>query len=153
MTTLPSVPKDARDALPVDGKASNFLKPLVLVVEDHEDTRFMLRYLMEARGCRVAEATDGEQAVHLAANLHPDLILMDTSLPLLSGLNATSRIRELATLNDVPIVFLSGHAQPESRAAALAKGGDEYLVKPLKLGDLDRVVERHLGKSASRAVS
>jgi CheY-like chemotaxis protein len=64
-------------------------KPLVLVVEDHEDTRFILRTVLERSGCRVAEDCDGFEAVEIAGREPPDLILMDGSLPLLGGLAAT----------------------------------------------------------------
>ena len=142
---------DPVDAQPLDGKASG-VKPLVLVVEDHDDTRFMLRYLMEVRGCRVLEAVDGEEAVSLAESAHPDLILMDTTLPRLDGLMATQRIRGIASLHDVPIVFLSAQAHPDSRAHALETGGNDYLVKPPRLSDLESAVERHLGKSRAPGI-
>lgn len=121
--------------------------PLVLVVEDHEDTRFLLRYLIEMRGYRVAEAEDGLEAVNLAESMRPDLIVMDVTLPRLDGFSATRRIRELAILHDVPIIFLSGHIQPDMRSAALATGVNEYLIKPLRVADLERAVEKHLRKS------
>src|ERR1044071_8869796 len=89
-------------------------KPLVLVVEDHEDTRFMLQYLLEMRGCRVAMAEDGVMAVRAARSEHPDLILMDTSLPRLDRLAATRLTRGAAALHDIPIIFVSGHAHPRS---------------------------------------
>jgi CheY-like chemotaxis protein len=120
--------------------------PLVLVVEDHDDTRFMLEYLLEMRGCRVAVAADGEEAVHTAETEHPDLILMDAVLPLLDGLTAARRIRESPALRRVPIVFLSGQAHPSFRAVALATGGNDLIVKPFGLDQFERVLERHLGK-------
>lgn len=122
------------------------VKPLVLVVEDHDDTRFMLEYLLDRRGCQVVIAKDGEMAVRVAENTRPDLILMDATLPRLDGLAATRRIRELATLHDVPIVFLSGHAQQNFRDQALATGCNDYIVKPFTLAQLEDVLERHLGK-------
>lgn len=124
-------------------------KPLVLVVEDHDDTRFMLTSLLEIRGYRVVVAEDGESAVRMAEQVRPDLILMDASLPHLDGLAATRRIRELAALHDVPIIFLSGHAQPSFRALALETGGNDYLTKPLELARLESVLERHLGKNGA----
>lgn len=128
------------------------VKPLVLVVEDHEDTRFMLEYLLERRGCQVAMAEDGEDAVCVAEKIRPDLILMDATLPRLDGLAVMRRIRELTTLHDVPIVFLSCHAQPEFRAEALARGGNDYITKPFAIDELESVVERHLsGKPDDQA--
>jgi CheY-like chemotaxis protein len=125
------------------------VKPLVLVVEDHDDTRFMLEYLLGIHGCRVAVALDGLMAVRLAESQHPDLILMDASLPRLDGLAATRRIRETPALRDVPIIFLSGHAQASFRAVALAAGSDDFIVKPFKLDQLERVLERHLGQDGA----
>jgi DNA-binding response OmpR family regulator len=146
MADLSKSTNNHAEASPLAGQEARGV-PLVLVVEDHDDTRFMLRYLMEMRGRRVIEAADGEEAVHLAETMHPDLILMDTHLPRLDGLSAMRRMRDLAALRNVPILFLSGHAQPQIRALALATGGDDYLTKPFNLGELELAVERHLGKS------
>jgi CheY-like chemotaxis protein len=146
MNTLAKMTNDPANASTATRPTAN-AKPLVLVVEDHDDTRFMLKYLMELRGCLVVEAADGEEAVRLAEMTHPSLILMDTSLPRLDGLQATRRIRELAMLHNVPVVFISGHAQPNFRAVALATGGNDYLVKPVRLSELEKTVERHLGKN------
>ena len=117
----------------------------MLVVEDHDDTRFLLTYLLEKRGCRVASAGDGETAVRMAGQARPDLILMDASLPRMDGMAATRRIRKTRSLARVPVVFLSGHAEAPFRAAALEAGGDDYLIKPFELDQLERVLERHLG--------
>ena len=124
--------------------------PLVLIVEDHEDTRFMLRVTLEMRGgITVVEAEDGETATALAESLLPDLILMDDTLPLLDGFAATRRIRELASGGDVPIVFLSGHAQPAAAAQAFTAGCTDYLVKPFAPGALELMLERHLARRTS----
>lgn len=114
-------------------------KPLVLVVENHEDTRFMLRMLLEMRGCRVAEAWDGVEAVEIALREAPDLILMDGSLPLLDGLSATRRIRA-QTQQQVKIVAISGDARPKFQMAARAAGCDACLVKPIDFGQLDAIL-------------
>ncbi len=116
----------------------------VLVVEDHEDTRFLLRTLLEARGANVVEAGDGKMAIALAESEHPDLILIDGSLPLLDGFETTRRIRELLSTRNVPIVFLSGHDQPAAQAKAFAAGCTDYLVKPIDFAAWDGVLERYL---------
>ena len=118
---------------------------LVLIVEDHEDTRFMLRTVLEMRGgISIVEAENGEMATALTESMHPDLILMDGALPLLDGFAVTRRIREFATASDVPIIFISGNAQPASKDEAFAAGCSDYMVKPFALSELKRVMERHL---------
>lgn len=119
-------------------------RPLVLVTEDDEDTRFILSLLLGQRGYAVIEAADGEEAVLLAESARPDLILMDASLPRLDGLGAARRIRQLGHAGRVPIVFVSGHAEPAFRAVAREAGCDEYLVKPLDFKQLGGVLDRHL---------
>ncbi len=119
----------------------------ILVVDDHADTRALLRYVFEGHRYQVIEAADGAEAIGLAATNLPDLILMDTSLQNVDGLEATRRIRQMSTIANVPILFLSGHAQPQARALALASGANEYLVKPVSLEELEIVVERQLSGS------
>ena len=118
--------------------------PTILVVDDHEDTRALLRYVLERQRYLVSEASDGAEAVLLTEVILPDLIIMDTSLKTMDGLEATRRIRRLTNYGNVPIVFLSGHAQPQARAVALASGANEYLVKPISIRELEIVVERQL---------
>lgn len=129
-------------------KPASDLPPLVLIVEDHEDTRELYRYLLEGSGFRVIEAGDGEQGVAIAQSSQPDLILMDTNLPHLDGIMAMHLIRELQPISTIPIIFLSGHAQPEARAKALENGGNDYLVKPVDPIDLEVAVHRQLGLRA-----
>ncbi len=125
---------------------SSTASPLVLVVEDHEDTRFLLRALLEMRGYRVVEAEDGEGTVQQAETLTPDLILMDGSLPRTDGINVMRCIREHKSLRRVPVIFLSGHALPADREAALAAGCVDYLIKPLDTDRLYQVIEKHIAR-------
>ena len=119
-------------------------KKLFLIVEDFEDSRFMMRKLLEMAGYRVLEATDGEQAVKLAVRKKPALILMDLSLPRMDGLSATRRIRRRKRFSKLPIVAVSAYDSPESRKEALAAGCDEYLAKPIDFDQLNLVVNRFL---------
>ena len=117
----------------------------VMVVEDHDDTRFMLKTMLELRGgIAVVEAENGAMAMALATNVHIDLILMDTDLPVLDGYAATSRIREYPPTHEIPIVMMSGHAEPAAQMRAFAVGCTEYLVKPFSLDGLDSIVNRYL---------
>src|SRR2546429_9068659 len=97
-------------------------KELFLLVEDFEDSRFMMRRLLEMSGYDVVEASDGEQALELAVQNQPALILMDLSLPKMDGLAATRQIRQCANLGRTPIVAISAHDSPESRTEALEAG-------------------------------
>lgn len=119
-------------------------RPRVLVAEDHADTRLMLRLLLERRGVDVLEAADGEEALRLILDARPDLVLIDSGLPRMDGIAVTRRVREQEPAGRVPIVFLSGHAEPLARTAAFDAGCDEYLVKPGGIGGISNVLERHL---------
>lgn len=139
-------------ALPVSDTTgrSGTRVPKVLVAEDHEDTRLMLRLILERHGLSVVEAGDGLEAVAAAERERPDLILMDGGLPRLDGIAATRRLREVPALSSVPIVFLSGHAGPQAQTDALDAGCDEYVVKPFDIEQLETVLSRHLRQSGGR---
>jgi len=115
---------------------------LFLVVEDFEDSRFMMRRLLEMAGYAVLEASDGEQAVKMAVESRPVLILMDLSLPKLDGLSATRQIRQKKGLKKVPIVAVSAHDSPESRIEALDAGCNEYVTKPIDFDHLHALLRR-----------
>ena len=141
MNQLAAKPRNSHSGLTM---TSSRPPPTILVVDDHEDTRDLLRYVLERQRYVVSEASDGAEAVGLAELILPDLIIMDTSLRSMDGLEATRRIRKLDNSGDVPIVFLSGHAQPQAREAALASGANDYLVKPINIAELELVIERQL---------
>src|SRR6185436_10371211 len=102
----------------------------VLLVEDTEDNRQMMRRLLEMSGYEVIEAINGEEAVRLASEARPQIILMDLSLPLIDGLTATRRIRSLPYLSDVPIIAVSAHDTADFHSEALAAGCNAYVTKP-----------------------
>ena len=118
----------------------------VLVVEDFEDNRFMMRRLLEMSGYRVVEAVNGREAVERAVEVRPDLILMDLSLPFLDGLAATRRIRQQDGLSRVPIVAVSAHDTADFHADALAAGCNEYVTKPIDFDHLERLLNRLVPK-------
>jgi two-component system cell cycle response regulator DivK len=124
--------------------------PTVMVVEDFEDNRFMMRRLLEMSGYRVLEAINGEEAVELAHRERPQLILMDLSLPQLDGLAATRRIRQHAELRDVPIVAVSAHDTADFHADALAAGCNDYVTKPIDFDQLEALLQRLLPKKSGR---
>ena len=118
----------------------------VLLVEDTEDNRFMMRRLLEMAGYGVVEATNGEEAVRLADSERPDLILMDLSLPVIDGLAATRAIRKLDGFGNVPIVAVSAHDTSDFQADAIAAGCDSYITKPIDFSQLEVLIARLLGK-------
>lgn len=118
----------------------------VLLVEDTEDNRFMMRRLLEMSGYEVVEATNGEEAVRLAQSEHPQLILMDLSLPVIDGLAATRAIRKLDGFGEVPIVAVSAHATSDFQGEALAAGCNSYITKPIDFSELEALLARLLGK-------
>lgn len=117
----------------------------VLLVEDTEDNRFMMRRLLEMAGYGVVEATNGEEAVRLAQSERPDLILMDLSLPVIDGLAATRAIRKLDGLSKTPIIAVSAHDTSDFQAEALSAGCDSYITKPIDFSQLEVIIARLLG--------
>lgn len=118
--------------------------PTVMVVEDYDDTRVMMRKVLEMKGCRVVEATNGREAVELAASECPNLILMDLDLPILDGIQATNTIRRMETLCDVPIIAVTAYPMSFTRVKAFAQGCTEYMPKPIDPAQLDDVLRRYL---------
>jgi two-component system cell cycle response regulator DivK len=119
----------------------------VMVVEDYDDTRLLLRQVLETRGYRVLEAINGQQAVDIAVREHPDLILMDLDLPILDGIAATQRIRQHADLTKVPIVAVTAYPMSYTHVKAFAKGCDEYMAKPIDLNELTELLSRYLPRN------
>lgn len=110
--------------------------PVILVVEDHDDTREMLTILLRSCGCHVVGAENGPQAIDLADKLHPDLILLDLHLPLLDGMAVTRLVRSHAALNQVPIVMVTGLDDPQVHRDAISAGCNHCLVKPIDFDQL-----------------
>ena len=117
---------------------------LVLVVEDHEESRKMLKVLLSLKGYEVIEAEEGTRALELAKDKHPDLVLMDISLPVRDGLAIYREMRNCSALGDVPIILTSGYSTDAFRQEVQAAGCQEFLVKPLDFDELDRLLESHL---------
>jgi len=116
----------------------------VLLVEDTEDNRFMMRRLLEMTGYRVLEARNGQEAVKLAAETRPSLILMDLSLPIIDGLAATRLIRKLPGCESIPIIVVSAHDTADFQEEALSAGCDGYVTKPIDFNALEAQIARFL---------
>ena len=118
----------------------------ILLVEDNEDNRDMLSRRLTRKGYAVVLAVDGAQAVDVSRTEQPDLILMDMSLPVLDGWEATRRIKAAPETDAIPIIALTAHAMAGDREKALASGCDDYDTKPIELARLQGKIEALLGK-------
>ena len=116
----------------------------ILVVEDTSDTRELMRLMLELEGYRVLEARDGLDAVETAQREHPDAILMDMSLPLIDGCQATRRIRQEPGLLTVPIIACTAHNYWQWRSKAILAGCTDFLAKPIESKILLAMLSRYL---------
>lgn len=113
----------------------------ILYVEDNEDNIYMLKNRLGRKGFTVLIATDGAQGVAMAAAEQPELIIMDLSLPVLDGWEATRRIKAAVETRHIPIIALSAHAMTGDRERALAAGCDDFDTKPVELDRLMKKIE------------
>lgn len=117
----------------------------VLVVDDFEDSRFMLKRMLEMNGCRVVEATDGQEAIEIVHRECPGLILMDLNMPHLDGLAAVEQIRKLkGKCEDVLIIAMTAYDTYGMKEAAIEAGCDQYITKPNDLDYLEKVLRGYL---------
>ena len=143
MSVIPAKAKSAEQADPLCScPARAVSQPTILVVEDHDDTREMLCLLLETWGCRVVEACNGLEAVEVALRERPPLILMDSRLPFIDGLEATRRIRQHGLSDQVKILALNGSGSPRYHVEALAAGCIDSIEKPFDLEKLRTYVAR-----------
>lgn len=112
----------------------------ILVVDDFDDTRLLLRTWLEKKGYRVFEAENGNQAVDAVQSQRPDLIIMDVEMPELDGLSATRKIRALPESAEVPIVAVSAYGADQFRASALEAGCNEYVATPFEPDELEQLI-------------
>jgi len=112
----------------------------VLLVEDVEDTRLFMRLGLEQHGFIVIEAADGKTAVELAESERPDVILMDLSLPVMDGFDATKLIRQSDALKSVPIIAITAHQETNFRSGAKDSGFDAYVTKPIDINWLKELI-------------
>ncbi len=119
----------------------------ILLVEDNEMNRDMLTRRLGRKGYDVVTAVDGQQALDMAGSEAPDLILMDLSLPVLDGWEATRRLKAADETRAIPVLALTAHALAEEREAALEAGCDDYDTKPVDLPRLLGKIKALLGET------
>lgn len=116
----------------------------ILVVEDFEDTRLLMKVWLERKGYRILEAADGARALQIALREVPDLIIMDVEMPGVDGLAATRSMRQHESLRHVPIITVSAYAADQYRAAALEAGSNEYVSTPFEPEEFEKLIENYL---------
>jgi two-component system, cell cycle response regulator DivK len=121
----------------------------ILIVEDQEDNRRILRDLLTNVGFKLIEAATGEEGVRLAELNRPDLILMDVQMPVLDGHEATQRIKSQPELRSIPIIVVTSYALSGDEAKAMAAGADAYVAKPFSPRALLATIRRFLPDPAS----
>ena len=112
------------------------MKPSVLIVEDEEALVTLLRYNLEREDFRVNAASDGEEALMLAKEETPDIILLDWMLPLMSGIELCRRVRRMPSLTEVPIIMLTAKGEEADKVRGLESGADDYVTKPFSPAEL-----------------
>jgi two-component system cell cycle response regulator DivK len=120
----------------------------ILLVEDNEMNRDMLSRRLERKGHQVFIAVNGQQAIDFAAAEKPDLILMDMSLPVMDGWEATRRLKAGEATKQIPIIALTAHAMPEDERKSREAGCDDYDTKPIELPRLLEKMDALLGNSS-----
>ena len=115
-------------------------KPVVLIVDDNDDTRDAYARYFAQLDCQVGQAAGGEPGVEAAVALRPDVVLMDLSMPDVDGFAATRKLRRREETRDVVIVAVTGYAYPDFKERAMAAGVNAFLVKPIAPDDLVREV-------------
>lgn len=123
--------------------------PKILLVEDNEMNRDMLSRRLERKGFTIVMAVDGGQGVAMAQSEAPDLILMDMSLPVLDGWEATRQLKAADATKSIPIIGLTAHAMSGDREKCLEAGCDDYDTKPIELPRLLEKIQTHLGSKGA----
>jgi two-component system cell cycle response regulator DivK len=119
------------------------MSKVILIVEDYVDARAMMKFLLQNYGYQVIEAADGKEGVEVAKQYRPDLILMDISMPVMDGLEATRIIRKLEGFSKVPIIAVTAYGKSFYRQAIEA-GCDDLINKPLDFKHLERLLDLYV---------
>lgn len=139
--------KEDTNKQPLAAQAVNKF-PLVLIADEDDDTRLMMKYLLNLWNYRVVEASNDDEAFETAKNERPDLLLISDKFSRIDGLTTIRRIRELRELDGAVIIFINGYAEPSIHASALAVGADDFMTKPIDFGRLETKLDQYLKKNS-----
>jgi two-component system phosphate regulon response regulator PhoB len=145
---LPKTPSRESHSRESGASMNPALKPLVLIVEDEADLVTLLRYNLEKDGFRTVVAGDGEEALLLASERVPNLILLDWMLPLMSGLEVCRQLRRGAKTRDIPIIMVTARGEEADRVRGLNSGADDYITKPFSPTELTARMRAVLRRAA-----
>ena len=121
-------------------------KKRVLIVEDNMDTFELVHFVLEKNNYETLLAVNGRDGVNAAIKQKPDLIIMDLAMPEMDGWTATNLIKKNSELKSIPLIVLTAHALPGDRQRAMDAGCDEYITKPMDMGDLMESIEYWVNK-------
>lgn len=121
-------------------------EPLILIAEDERDIRELIVFTLQISGFNVVQVPNGEEAVKKAAEINPDLILMDVRMPKMTGYEACKALKSQASTRDIPVVFLSAKGQEAEINTGLELGAEEYFLKPFAPDELTERVNKILTK-------
>jgi len=122
------------------------VKPTLLIIEDNEQNLYLMRYLLERSGFSVVSARDGRSGIDLAAEVKPDLVILDIQLPLMDGYAVASAIRKNPELAGTPILAVTSYAMQGDREKCLAAGATAYMEKPINPDTFVELVRSHLAR-------
>jgi two-component system, cell cycle response regulator DivK len=124
--------------------SENQSMPTILIADSDDDNRYLLRSLLELKGFHVFLATDGQEAIDTAVSQHPDLVLIQLRLPVVSGFTVIRRLRRCSALQEVPIIAVSLNNPTANRNVAMAAGCDAHIEDPIEFDLLDELIDRLL---------
>ena len=122
------------------------MKPIILVVEDNERNRKLVRTILEFRGYEVVECEDGEPSLALAKQHHPVLVLMDIQLQKMNGVEALGRLRADPETRDIPVMAVTASVTPSERERVMAAGFNAYIPKPIDVTTFGPMIDKALGR-------
>jgi two-component system, cell cycle response regulator DivK len=123
------------------------MKRTILLIEDNEQNRYLVTFLLEKHGYEVIPASDGPLGIELAGRVRPQLILLDIQLPTMDGYAVAGALRNNPALRDIPIVAVTSYAMTGDRERTIAAGCNGYIEKPINPDTFVAEIERYLGKS------
>jgi CheY-like chemotaxis protein len=136
-----------------DEKKQNSQPPLILVVEDHDDSLLLIGYALESLGCRFICQSDSSTTLLVAKEYQPDLIMLDILLPGLSGTDIVHYLKQEPLTSHIPVIAVTALSGREDKERLLSAGFDDYISKPYMIEDLEAIIHRMLGGQLNSAPS